>query len=272
MAPQKKTYAERRQICIDTHASPILATLYDIMEKKQSNLCVAADVTTSAELLQLVHQVGPAICVLKTHIDILSDFTPDLTTELVKLAQQYQFLLFEDRKFADIGNTVAMQYRDGIYHISSWAHLVNCHALPGPGVLAALCQVCEDRNQNDRGILLISDMSSEGWLGDETYKRMSLSMGHHYGHCVAGWISQSRWDPNMPGVVMTPGISLHSKSDTMGQQYNTPMDAIVQRGSDIIIVGRSIIQAANPATAAEMYRQVGWEAYLVSIGCAASKY
>jgi orotidine 5'-phosphate decarboxylase subfamily 1 len=276
MKQRRRTYAERRQLLLENRSPLILSTLYDIMEKKQSNLCVAADVTTTAELLQLIHQVGPLICVLKTHIDILADFTPELIQELTRLAQVYEFLLFEDRKFADIGNTTTMQYRDGIYRISEWAHLVNCHVLPGPGILAALCQVCAERkqelNQDDRGIIIISDMSSEGWLGDDTYKQMALSMGHHYTHCVAGWISQNRWDPNMPGVIMTPGISLNNKWDNLGQQYTTPTEAIAQNGSDIIIVGRGIVKAINPATAAELYRQAGWEAYLTSIGSAVSKY
>lgn len=265
MTATVSTIADRKNQALSNNAPSILVKLYDIMEEKQTNLCVAADVTTSADLVRLVHQVGPYICVLKTHIDIISDFTPELIQELTKLAEMYHFLLFEDRKFADIGSTVVQQYTGGIYKISSWSHLTNCHTLPGPGILAALSQICVERTQNDRGILILTDMSSEGWLGDDEYRRVSLAIGLQYKHCVVGWISQSRWDPSLSGVVMTPGISLHHKSDALGQNYSTPMQAITERGSDIIIVGRSIVQATNPASAAEVYRQAGWDAYLSTI-------
>lgn len=50
---------------------PLASKLLTIMQEKQSNLCVSADVTCSEELLQLADSLGPSICLLKTHIDIL---------------------------------------------------------------------------------------------------------------------------------------------------------------------------------------------------------
>lgn len=42
------------------------------------------------------------------------------------------------RKFGDIGNTVKHQYEGGVYQICSWADIVNCHPVPGDGVIQGL--------------------------------------------------------------------------------------------------------------------------------------
>src|SRR3989338_5136899 len=150
-------YQDRMTFC----KNPLAKQLLHLISEKKSNLALSADVTRCAEIIELAEKIGPEICVLKTHIDILEDFTIDFIQELTNLAKKQQFLIFEDRKFADIGNTVKLKYAKGIY--------------------------------------------------------------------------------------LTPGVQFSQHNDSYGQQYITPEQAIIQNETDIIIVGRGIISAKDPA-------------------------
>ena len=228
------------------------------MDEKKTNLAIAADVTTKAELLDIADKLGSEICVLKTHIDIITDFDQYLAHELMRLAQTRNFMIFEDRKFADIGNTVALQYEKGIYHIADWADIVNAHTVPGPGIIDGLKQVGMSKG---RGLLLLAEMSSKGTLAQGEYTQKTLEMAQNNKDFVIGFITMKKLLDDPCFINMTPGVKLAAGGDTLGQQYNTPENVIEKNGSDIIIVGRGIYEASDPVAEARKYREAGWRAY-----------
>jgi uridine monophosphate synthetase len=257
----KKTFASRAAQCKNSLAKRLL----DLMEQKKTNLALAADVTTGRELIQLAELLGPHLCVFKTHIDLLSDFTPEIPKKLRQIADRHNFLIFEDRKFADIGNTVRQQYEGGIYQISNWAHLTNAHPLPGPGIIEGLQKGGLPRGN---GLLLLAQLSSQGSLIDQEYTRKTIDLALKYPDFVIGFICQQKLAEQPFLIHMTPGIQMADKEDALGQQYHTPQDAIYEKGSDIAIVGRGIVQSASPEKAALEYRQAAWSAYQMRIaGC-----
>lgn len=254
MTASKLSYQQRADTC----QSQVAKRLLQLMETKKTNLALSADVTSAKELLTLADQLGSEICTLKTHIDIIDDFTPALTQQLAALAKQHQFLIFEDRKFADIGNTVKHQYSGGVYRIVDWADMTNAHCLPGPGIIQGLAEAGLPKN---RGLILLAEMSSAGHLMDAAYVKNTLKMAEQFPHFVFGFITQRALSPDPHWINLTPGVKLESGTDKLGQQYVTPEKAIIENGTDIIIVGRGIIAAKDPLAEAKIYRQRGWEAY-----------
>ncbi|TAN33271.1 orotidine-5'-phosphate decarboxylase [Patescibacteria group bacterium] len=247
-------YKQRAEMC----ANPTAKKLLELMNEKQTNLALAADVTTKKELLEIADTLGPEICVLKTHIDIIGDFDSDLIIQLQRLSEKHNFLFFEDRKFADIGNTVMHQYQDGIYHIADWAHIVNAHTVPGPGIIDGLKEVGLPKG---RGLLLLAEMSSKGALASGAYTEKTIKMAQANKDFVVGFITMRQLIDDPCFINFTPGVQLAQGADALGQQYNTPENVIAKQKSDIIIVGRGIYKAADPVAEAKKYREAGWKAY-----------
>lgn len=372
----KASYGSRA----DASTHPLNAYLLKLMELKQSNLCLSADVTTARELLHLADRLGPSIIVLKTHYDLISgwDYHPQSGTgsKLAALARKHGFLLFEDRKFVDIGKTVQMQYTAGTARIIEWAHIVNANIDAGKPMVAAMAEAAakwrervnyevrtlvsvgtplsdafddaeaepvadlppsrresESKNSThggpsvpgaanpnngrkgsivsittvtqsyepaasprltktmpeedvlfpgieeapfERGLLLLAQMSTEGCLMTPAYTQACVEAARENRRFVMGFVSQESLNTEADDdfLHMTPGCKLPPPGqdengsipgDGLGQQYNTPAKLVKLCGTDIIIVGRGIIGAADPAFEAERYRRRGWKAYLERI-------
>lgn len=262
-----KTYQERAE----THPSPVAAKLLILMHKKESNLCLSADVNTTAELIELADILGPHICLLKTHMDILTDFSMENTIyPLKKLAAKHNFMIFEDRKFADIGNTVKMQYSSGTHRIAEWSDITNAHGIAGPGIITGLKQGAQESSSEPRGLLMIAELSSSGSLAYGEYTNQVLNMAKTDKQFVIGFIAQHDMggrDEGFDWLIMTPGISLDEKGDSLGQQYKT-VDQAILHGADVIIVGRGLFKNTDPKLQAHRYRKAGWDAYLRRVSSA----
>ncbi|KAF0311413.1 Uridine 5'-monophosphate synthase [Amphibalanus amphitrite] len=244
---------------VATTSQPLVRRLLRLMEEKRTNLCVAADLGTARDVLQLADKVGPHICLLKTHVDSISDFTAEFPKQLTELAERHNFLICEDRKYGDIGSTSADQYSSGLFSVSSWAHLVTVHALPGDGQLTAL----SDRAAGaERGALLVAEMSSKGCLVQPAYTAAVVKMAEAHPYFACGFIAQSSVSSDPRFLVLTPGVSLVSTADGHGQQYSSPERAVGERGADVVIVGRGVTRAEDPAAAAREYAQRAFSAYL----------
>ena len=117
------TYSQPYSLRADNPNAPTLTSyLLQLISIKQSNLCVSADVHTSSALLRLAEDVGEYICVLKTHADIIDDFSDQTIKRLIEVSRRKNFLLFEDRKFGDIGSMSRLAISRSLGSIELAAH------------------------------------------------------------------------------------------------------------------------------------------------------
>lgn len=243
---KKLSYEEKLPYAKHSSAKKIL----ELAIEKQSNLIASADVITTKELLDFADKVGPHIVALKTHIDIITDFDFEKTILPLKdLAKKHRFLLMEDRKFADIGNTQELQYSYGVYRISFWADLITSHMIGGAASLDYFL---------NSGIIAILSMSSKGTLTDMHYQKEALKIAEVHPYVIGG-VSQHKIPREL--LLFTPGINMEQTGDAKGQQYNTPEYAFGELSTDFIIVGRGLYKSEDAEQAALRYKIAGWNAY-----------
>lgn len=248
----KKRLSYEQKLEFTEHSSA--KKLLEIALEKKSNLIASADVVTTAELLSLAEKVGPNIVALKTHIDIITDFDFEKTIiPLQELAKKHNFLLMEDRKFADIGNTQELQYSYGVFRISFWADLITTQVIGGYASLDYFL---------NSGVIAILSMSSKGTLTTGDYFGEALKIAQSHPNVIGG-VSQKSIPDDL--LLFTPGVNLQTSADGKGQQYNTPSHVFENLHTDFIIVGRGIYKAEDAEKASHNYKIAGWEAYLQSL-------
>ncbi|MCL1818777.1 MAG: orotate phosphoribosyltransferase, partial [Spirochaetaceae bacterium] len=98
--------------CIE---NPFAMKLSALMERKKTNLILSLDATNCKDFFRLLEAAASEISMVKVHADILEDFDPSFPVRLSALAEEGDFYILADRKFADIGNTARVQYRGGMY-------------------------------------------------------------------------------------------------------------------------------------------------------------
>ncbi|CAJ0586447.1 unnamed protein product, partial [Mesorhabditis spiculigera] len=253
---RRLSLAERKE----STSNKLNKRIIELMLQKKSNLCIAIDYKETEQILKLAETAGPYIIAAKIHADIIENFNKDFTDKLAQLAEKHNFLIFEDRKFADIGNVIDLQLA-GTHRIGQWADIVTCHAVQGAeSITNAFRKHIALDSTKLGGILLIAELSSKGALTDAKYAQEAIAVGEANEDVVCGFICQDRASSRPGQLNWTPGVNIDKRGDGAGQQWRTVEQAVVEQENDIVIVGRAISEAADPSAELERYRTAAWAA------------
>ena len=198
--------------------------------QKKGRLCFSADIENPKKLIEVVDRIGMCISICKIHIDLV-DFSELPSAHFIELllglAIKHNFMIMEDRKFADISSIVKKQYKN----IKGWADLVTVHGSVADEVLSVLS-----------GAMFVANMSNQTF----DYTKKALRLAESHADHITGFITQHRIDSL---ICMTPGVNIATKTD-MDQNYCLPPS---KEETDVVIVGRGIYETENVRKSAEMY-------------------
>lgn len=220
----------------------------------RSRLIVALDVPDRAAALEAVNRLrGHAGC-FKLGLEVFVAEGPSLVEEIAARGEK----VFLDLKFHDIPNTVAAAVRAAArlgvqmltVHASGGTAMLSAaleasRAVPNPPLLLAVTALTS-LSQMDADRLGVSG-SVESWVG-----RLAES-AHAAG--IRAFVASAREAPALRTrfgrdvQLVVPGIRPTGTSSDDQSRTATPGEAI-RRGADYLVVGRPILQAADPALAA----------------------
>lgn len=213
---------------------------------------VALDYDKQADALNFIDKIDPTTCRLKVGKEMFTLFGPDFVRELHKRG----FSVFLDLKFHDIPNTCSKAVRAAA-ELGVW--MVNVHASGGERMMTASREILEPYGK-DRplliGVTVLTSMEQSDLAGiglnvapqEQVMRlaRLSQSSGLDGVVCSAQEASLLKSDLGTNFKLVTPGIRPVGADVGDQKRIMTPYDAI-QAGSDYLVIGRPITQAARPA-------------------------
>lgn len=219
-------------------------------------IIVALDFPAEESALALVDRLDPAMCRLKVGKELFTRSGPSL----VRGIQDRGFQVFLDLKFHDIPNTTSAAVAAAA-DLGVW--MVNVHASGGEKMMVA----CRERLESfgkDRPLLIavtvLTSMSAADLAGigitdsPEVHVSRLATLTRNCG--LDGVVCSAQEAPRLKAEqgagfqLVTPGIRPLTAEKGDQQRIMTPAEAI-SAGSDYLVIGRPITQAADPLAALE---------------------
>lgn len=215
---------------------------------------VALDVPTVNDALTLAENIKPYIGGLKVGLEFINACGPDGIRSIVETGLP----VFVDVKLHDIPNTVAAAVR-ALSPLQP--ALLNVHASGGSAMMRAAAEAAAEFNPRPKilGVTVLTsldttDLDELGWQTSPQEQVMRLARlakraGLDGVVCSPKEISVVREVCQDDFLIVTPGVRPHGAALADQRRVMTPGEAL-EAGANILVVGRPITAAPNPAEAA----------------------
>ena len=216
-------------------------------------IIVSLDFADTTQALDLAHKLDPALCRLKVGKELFTRVGPVLVRQLIGLG----YAVFLDLKFHDIPATVAGAC-SAAAELGVW--MVNVHAVGGKRMLEAargslqkydkrplLVAVTVLTSLND---IDLRQVGVEKPVAEQVLvlARLAAACGLDGVVCSAQEADRLKKELGKDFILVTPGIRPGGSVRDDQERIMTPAEAI-KAGSDYLVIGRPITQAADPLQA-----------------------
>ena len=229
------------------------------MPDARARLAVALDLPERAALLAMARRVAPEAGVLKLGLEAFVAEGPALVREVVAAGAE----VFLDLKLHDIPNTVG---RAAAAAVATGAAIVNCHASGGRDMMRAFGDegraAAAKAGRPAPKLIAVTVLTSLdagalaaiGFAGTPREAAVRLaSLARDAGLdgvvCSPEEIAAIRAACGRDFLLVVPGVRPAGAAPGDQKRVATPADA-VRAGADLLVVGRPITGAADPAAAA----------------------
>lgn len=228
------------------------------MSNRKASIAVALDLETFSDLKRIATLVSPYVKILKIG---LQTYYRD-GQKAIDLVRELECELFLDLKLHDIPNTVR-----GACKSLSRLHpeYLTVHASGGHDMIqAAVLELPSTKVTAVTALTSLSQSDVDAW-GEVSINRFANALAKTAfeagaraivcsGHEVAGIRSLVGSSMNM----IVPGIR-HESAAVDDQQRTMTLTKALQAGADIVVIGRPITYAEDPAIAAQQFAEEFWE-------------
>ncbi|MBO2645609.1 orotidine-5'-phosphate decarboxylase [Shewanella algae] len=226
----------------------------------ETPIVVALDFDNKFKALQLIDKLDPSMCRLKVGKEMFTLFGP----QLVKEIHDRGFDLFLDLKFHDIPNTVAKAVTAAA-EMGVW--MVNVHASGSLAMMEAARRALLPYGDNAPlliAVTVLTSMSDDelkligvaGSAEDQVRRlaRLTQKAGLDGVVCSARESSMLKAELGADFKLVTPGIRPAGSDAGDQKRIMTPAEAMAA-GSDYLVIGRPITQAADPLATLQAIHQ-----------------
>jgi orotidine-5'-phosphate decarboxylase len=214
--------------------------------RQKSELCFAVDVTSKAEAQSWVERMKRFPITLKFGLKLL----PLLDAEFFRRAKESGQKIFIDAKLHDIPSQVADS-------VQTWEKLgadyLTIHLSGGSKMIRDAVQAAS-RTQI-LGVSVLTSMNAADFQAEGDARSLDsivTSRARLADSCGVQWIVSAVSEVSKIRAVssnlksVTPGLSFDPKSANPDQSRTASVEAALEMGIEMLVVGRSILSAPNP--------------------------